>query len=47
MIVISLYVEIIRIILFQMWHTSLENANTSEMNVISSLLFDDKFLLYF
>ena len=41
MMVISLYVETITIIQYQMYHISLGNANTPEMKVISSLLIGD------
>ena len=44
MMVISLYVETIKIIQYQMCQISLGNANTSEMNVISSVLIKLSFL---
>ena len=40
MVVISLYVETIRITLFQMYHILQEHVNTSDMKVIISLLID-------
>ena len=40
----NLYVETIKIIQYQMYQISLENANTSEMKVISSLLIKRSFI---
>ena len=41
MVILTLYAETITIIQYQMYQISFENANTSEMEVISSLLIDD------
>ena len=46
MIVISLYVKTIRIIPYQMYQISLEDANTSGMKVISSLLIKSRFIFW-
>ena len=46
MVILTLYAETITIIQYQMYQISLGNANTSEMEVISSLLIDD-ISLYF
>ena len=46
MMILSWYVETIKIIQYQMSQVSLENANTSEMKVISSLLIKHSFIFW-
>ena len=44
MMAINLYVETIKVIQYQIYQISPEDANTSEMKVISSLLIKSRFI---